>query len=86
MAHGKSVVVSMEITIAGSSHNCRFNDAHRIKKGDSRLTIKEDRSKLNYCLLCAKKFLGNGLERLHEMEAEVDRLLAAGPGSTGVTK
>lgn len=38
---GKSVVASMEITTARSSHNCRFNKTHRIHMGDARLTIKE---------------------------------------------
>jgi hypothetical protein len=75
MARAKSVVVSMEITIARSSHNCRFNDGHRIQKGVSRLTIKEDGSVLNYCLPCAKSFLATGISRLQQMQAEVERLL-----------
>lgn len=73
---GKSVVVSMEITVAERAHNCRFNDNHRISKGMSRLTIKEDRSELNYCLPCAKKFLAKGFARLTAVQAEVDALLS----------
>jgi len=65
----------MEISVAGASHNCRFNDTHRIQKGMSRLTIKEDRAKLNYCLACAKHFLDLGQQRLQELQADVDRLL-----------
>lgn len=72
----KSVLVSMEITVAGSSHNCRFNDRHRIRKGMRRLTIKEDRARLNYCLNCAKSFLAQGLLRLHELQGDVDKLLS----------
>lgn len=75
MPRAKSVLASIEITIAGKSHNCRFNDGHRIQQGTSRLTITEDRSKLNYCLPCAKDFLAKGIERLQELQAEVDRLL-----------
>lgn len=75
MARAKSVLVTMEITVAGSSHNCRFNDGHRIQKGVSRLTIKEDGSSLNYCLPCAKSFLAKGRERLEQLQAEVDKLL-----------
>lgn len=74
MPRGKSVLVSMEITVAGSSHNCRFNDGHRITKGTHRLTIKEDRARLNYCLKCAKDFLVQGLARLQELESQVDLL------------
>jgi hypothetical protein len=66
----------MEITIAGSSHNCRFNGGHRIQKGMHRLTIKEDRTKLNYCLTCAKLFLVDGVARLQQLQSAVDRLLA----------
>jgi hypothetical protein len=65
----------MEITVAGSSHNCRYNDGHRIRKGMRRLTIKEDRAKLNYCLACAKAFLAQGLLRLQELQGQVDTLL-----------
>jgi hypothetical protein len=70
---GKSVVVSMEITTAKISHNCRFNKKHRIHKGDARLTIKEDGSPLNYCLPCARAFLTKGLERLSDLQAQVDK-------------
>ena len=72
MPRGKSVLVSMDITVAGSSHNCQFNAAHRIRKGERRLTIKEDGSPLNYCLPCARAFLAKGLERLRELQAQVD--------------
>ena len=65
----------MEMTVAGSSHNCRFNDDHRIQKGMSRLTIREDRAKLNYCLKCAQAFLAQGLVRLEEIQGQVDELL-----------
>lgn len=76
MPRAKSVLASMEITVAGSSHNCRFNDGHRIQKGMSRLTIKEDRTKLNYCLECAQLFLVQGSERLQQLRSEVERLRA----------
>lgn len=79
MPRGKSVLVSMEITVAGSSHNCRFSDGHRIQKGMHRLTIKEDRAKLNYCLSCARAFLAQGLMRLRELESQVDQLLTSQP-------
>jgi len=79
MPRSKSVLVGMEITVAGSSHNCRFNDSHRITKGMYRLTIKEDRAKLNYCLSCAKVFLASGLVRLQELERRVGQLHPSQP-------
>lgn len=41
-----------------------------------RLTIKEDRTKLNYCLKCAKDFLDKGLVSLRDFESKVHDLLA----------
>ena len=76
MGRAKSVLVSMEITVAGSSHNCRSNDGHRIKKGVKRLTIKEDGTPLHYCLPCARLFLKNGITRLQAMQRQVDSALA----------
>lgn len=73
----------MEITVAGSSHNCRFNDGHRIKKGMRRLTIREDRAKLNYCLACAKVFLAEGATRLKDLQRQVDQLLREADESAG---
>jgi hypothetical protein len=74
---GKSTLQSMELTVAGASHNCRFNKSHRIPKGAKRLTIKEDRSRLHYCLVCARKFLVHDLERMKTLLAEVDSALEA---------
>lgn len=77
MPRSKSVLVSMEVTVAGSSHNCRFNDGHRIHKGEWRLTIKEDGSSRHYCLSCARAFLAKGLERLRVLQTEVDEKLSS---------
>jgi hypothetical protein len=73
----KSVLVTMSFTEAGSSHDCRADESHRIKKGVKRLTISEDRAKLNYCLPCAKKFIELGIERLTKMQSDISALLNA---------
>jgi hypothetical protein len=44
----------MTITIAGRAHGCRQKDAHKIVKGDSRLTIKSDGDDHHYRHSCAK--------------------------------
>ena len=67
----------MEITIAGNSHNCRFNKRHRIARGTPRLTIKEDGSDRNYCLPCARAFLAKGIERLHELQTQIEEQLSS---------
>ncbi len=75
MPRPKSVVVSMEITVAGRAHDCRYNKNHRLEKGVSRLTIKEDGDEHHYCLTCAKVFLQQGTTRLQSLSEEVERLL-----------
>ncbi len=64
MGRNRSLLVSMEITVAGKAHDCRSNSAHRITKGDRRLTIKDDGDKHHYCLACAKTFMEKDAERL----------------------
>lgn len=63
----------MQITEAGASHNCRFNNAHRIAKGQRRLTILADGDKHHYCLACARGFLVKDIGRLQSLLAEMDR-------------
>ncbi len=75
MARPKSVLVSMEITIVGRAHDCRYNKNHRLEKGMSRLTIKEDGDEHHYCLPCARAFLLQGTERLRALLADVEQLL-----------
>lgn len=71
MARPKSLIVNMEFTTAGNSHNCRHNDSHRITKGTKRLTIKTDDGPQHYCLACAKSFIARDLERLQNLLTEV---------------
>ena len=78
MGRPKSLLVSMEITVAGKSHNCRFNDGHRIAMGDKRLTIKTDDGPHHYCLPCARTFLARDTERLRGLFSEIEALLQGG--------
>lgn len=79
MPRPRSLIVSMEITTAGSSHNCRQSGAHRIVKAAKRLTIKSDGDSHHYCLDCAKGFLTKDIERLRTILAEVE----GGAGTAG---
>jgi hypothetical protein len=60
----RSLLVSMEWTVAGRAHDCRYNKKHRLEKGDRRLTIKSDGDEHNYCLACAKAFFEHDIKRL----------------------
>jgi len=71
MARARSLIVSMEITTAGKSHNCRHNSKHRISMGDRRLTINSDGDKHHYCLECARGFLAKDIENLRLLLAKV---------------
>ena len=72
MPRPKSLIVSMEITVAGRAHNCRQSKRHRIEKGMRRLTVKSDGDQHHYCLPCARGFLAKDLERLQTLSAEID--------------
>lgn len=71
MPRPKSVVISMEITMVGRAHDCRYNGRHRLEKGMRRL-IKENGDERHYCLSCAKIFLKQGIERLQGLLAKVE--------------
>jgi hypothetical protein len=71
MPRVRSVLLSLSVTVAGRAHQCRFNETHRIVKGDRRLTIKADGEEHHYCLACGRKMIGLGLERLHDFEAAI---------------
>lgn len=70
MGRPRSLIVSMEITTAGKSHNCRHNDNHRIPMGARRLTISSDGDRHHYCLDCAKGFLAKDIGRLKALLEE----------------
>ena len=73
----KSLLVRMEITTAARAHDCRYNDKHRIGKGDKRLTVKVDRNNHHYCLACAKLFFEDSYARLLALKHEVDKLASS---------
>lgn len=77
MPRPKSLIVVMEITAAGRSHDCRYNKNHRIEKGVRRLTIRADGDEHHYCLGCARSFLVKDVERLQTILGEVDGLLGS---------
>ena len=70
MARPKSLILSMEITVAGRAHNCRQSDRHRIEKGKKRLTVRSDGDQHHYCLACARTFLAKDVERLQALLAD----------------
>jgi hypothetical protein len=77
MARARSLILSMEVTTAARSHNCRHSDNHRIPMGARRLTITSDGDKHHYCLGCAQNFLTRDMERL---KALLDQVVGVSSG------
>ena len=71
----KSLIVSMEIRTAGRAHDCRYNKNHHFAKGDRLLMVRSDGEEHHYCLVCARVFLLQGVERLRALLAEVEGLI-----------
>ena len=74
MGRRKSFLSALIIERAAISHNCRFNNGHRIVRGHARLTAKEGRSKLRYCAACAISFMRADIEVLESKIKELERI------------
>lgn len=83
MGRPKSFLPQLIVEDAKSSHNCRFNKKHRIRKGEKRLTAKEGRERLRYCPVCAVHFLRLDIVTIQNTIAELEALESTGtPAST----
>lgn len=76
MGRPKSFVSTLLVERAVNSHNCRFNHAHRIRGGEARLTAKEGREKLRYCVSCALSFMRADIEVLQSKIKELESAAA----------
>lgn len=72
MARPKSLILNIEWTQAGRTHDCRHSKSHRIEKGDRRLTIRVDGDKHHYCMACGRCFLAADIKRLEALLAEAE--------------
>lgn len=83
MGRPKSFLPQLIVEDAKSSHNCRFNKAHRIKKGQKRLTAKEGREKLRYCPACAIQFLKLDIQTIQNTIIRLESSLERPPAPDG---
>ena len=60
----KSLIQRSEVDHALNSHNCQANFKHRLKPGDRRLKVHENRSNLHYCTECAMKIIEGDIAKL----------------------
>lgn len=63
----KSLVQRSEIDEAQKSHNCQANAKHRLKPGDRRMKVHEDRSHVHYCAECAIKIIEADIAKLQAL-------------------
>ena len=68
----RSVLQSLVVDVAGSSHKCSFNKRHAIRKGKKRLKIKVGMGYQTYCAACAEKFIATGITNLTLKLTELD--------------
>ena len=73
----KSFVKNIEITHAERKHSCKHNKNHIITAGDTRLSLKVNRSYENFCIECAKASLKADITKLktilNKLEADEER-------------
>lgn len=60
----KSLVTSAVFETVKAAHNCQANAKHRLQKGDTRLSIKNGRSRDNYCKACGDAIIAADIEKL----------------------
>lgn len=68
MARIKSLIVQVEVDIAGKAHNCQANTKHRILKGDVRLKVRNGRSWDHYCRTCAVNIISTDIKKLTSLQ------------------
>jgi hypothetical protein len=83
MGRRKSFVSTLIVEQAVRSHHCRFNHAHRIGSGDTRLMAKEGRAKLRYCISCAVAFMEADIDLLRSKIKELEKAAVDFKGSVG---
>ncbi|WP_265288702.1 hypothetical protein [Verminephrobacter eiseniae] len=64
----KSLVVQVRVDVAGKAHNCQANSKHRIKKGDTRLKVRNSRGWNHYCCACAETIISKDILKLTELK------------------
>lgn len=68
----KSLVINAYFEVAKAAHDCQGNSAHRLQKGDIRLSVKNKRSRDNYCKACADIIIAKDLEKLSALQQSAE--------------
>lgn len=79
MARIKSLLTRVEVDEAQKAHNCQANAAHRLKRGDRRLKIRNGRSWDNYCAACAALIIERDIAELQALQPQFPAILPCIP-------
>lgn len=60
MPKPRSILLRIKVDCALKSHVCKASKSHLIKRGMSRLKVRNGRSWEHYCLPCARRMLEQG--------------------------
>lgn len=71
MARPKSILQRVEVDVVKRAHNCQHNASHRLKQGDKRLKVRNDRSAEHYCVQCADKIIQGDIEKLQLLASQL---------------
>jgi len=73
MGRPKSLLDTAIVDQAGAAHRCRSTAAHRLQKGDVRLTVKAEGRVVHYCRECALLIIGRDTAILADLRDELTR-------------
>lgn len=71
MGRHKSLIDTAKVERAGKAHKCQTTDAHRLQKGDTRLTVQAEGRTVYYCRQCALKIVERDIEILKRLQADL---------------
>jgi hypothetical protein len=72
MARLKSLIARTEIDIVQRSHSCQRNANHKLKMGERRMKVHENRSPDNYCITCSIEIVKNDIQKLNTLLIELE--------------
>lgn len=75
MAAHRSILLKLDVRLAGKACRCRHNKQHAIARGERRLVVKvpgPGSPEHGYCSVCAKAMLDQAGDRLRALQADLE--------------
>ena len=71
MPKPKSIILRVEVDEAQKAHNCQHNPNHRLRRGDKRLKVWNQRSADHYCVECALNIIERDMAKLRQLARQL---------------